>query len=114
MESCRPELTVESPLVPLSPTSLRLWGLLSGGRCLPRVHLFLSVLCIIWQCFVIIPAWAAQSPFQTDPEYRIDSWESEDGLPENSGTCMAQTPDGYLWFGTFNGLVRFDGVKFTV
>jgi len=27
---------------------------------------------------------------------------------------MAQTPDGYLWFGTFSGLVRFDGVKFTV
>jgi len=27
---------------------------------------------------------------------------------------MVQTPDGYLWFGTFNGLVRFDGIKFTV
>ena len=27
---------------------------------------------------------------------------------------MVQTPDGYLWFGTFNGLVRFDGVRFTV
>lgn len=27
---------------------------------------------------------------------------------------MAQTADGYLWFGTFNGLVRFDGLKFTV
>jgi len=25
-----------------------------------------------------------------------------------------QTPDGYLWFGTFGGLVRFDGVNFTV
>ncbi len=27
---------------------------------------------------------------------------------------MAQTADGFLWFGTFNGLVRFDGLKFTV
>ena len=27
---------------------------------------------------------------------------------------MVQTRDGYLWFGTFNGLVRFDGVAFTV
>ena len=49
-----------------------------------------------------------------DAEYLIDSWETDQGLPENSATAMVQTPDGYLWFGTFNGLVRFDGVKFTV
>jgi PAS domain S-box-containing protein len=49
-----------------------------------------------------------------DREYLIDSWETDQGLPENSATAMVQTPDGYLWFGTFNGLVRFDGVKFTV
>ena len=24
---------------------------------------------------------------------------------------MAQTPDGYFWFGTESGLVRFDGVR---
>src|SRR6516162_211704 len=47
-------------------------------------------------------------------EWLIKTWQTEDGLPENSATAMVQTPDGYLWFGTFNGLVRFDGVKFTV
>ena len=49
-----------------------------------------------------------------DSEFLIDSWQTEQGLPENSATAMVQTPDGYLWFGTFAGLVRFDGVKFTV
>jgi len=49
-----------------------------------------------------------------DAEFLIDSWQTEQGLPENSATAMVQTPDGYLWFGTFAGLVRFDGVKFTV
>ncbi|MGA2496714.1 MAG: two-component regulator propeller domain-containing protein, partial [Tepidisphaeraceae bacterium] len=56
----------------------------------------------------------AKPPFRTDPTYLIDSWETDDGLPDNSATAMVQTPDGYLWFGTFNGLVRFDGIKFTV
>lgn len=28
--------------------------------------------------------------------------------------AITQTPDGYLWFTTFDGLVRFDGVKFTI
>jgi PAS domain S-box-containing protein len=59
-------------------------------------------------------AFAIKPSFQGDPTYLIDYWETEDGLPENSATAMVQTPDGYLWFGTFNGLVRFDGVKFTV
>ncbi len=27
---------------------------------------------------------------------------------------MVQTRDGYLWVGTYNGLARFDGVRFTV
>jgi ligand-binding sensor domain-containing protein len=61
-----------------------------------------------------LPQSSARPTFQADPEYLIDTWETEDGLPENSATAMVQTPDGYLWFGTFNGLVRFDGVKFTV
>ena len=27
-------------------------------------------------------------------------------------TSIAQTPDGYLWVGTYNGLARFDGARF--
>ena len=49
----------------------------------------------------------------SDPDYLITTWQTEQGLPENSATAMVQTPDGYLWFGTFGGLVRFDGVQFT-
>ena len=43
-------------------------------------------------------------------KWLIKAWQTEDGLHENSATAMVQSPDGYLWFGTFNGLVRFDGV----
>jgi signal transduction histidine kinase/ligand-binding sensor domain-containing protein len=35
-------------------------------------------------------------------------------LPQSSIISMAQTRDGYLWLGTYNGLARFDGVHFTV
>jgi ligand-binding sensor domain-containing protein len=35
-------------------------------------------------------------------------------LPQNSATSILQTPDGYLWFGTFNGLVRYDGARFVI
>jgi signal transduction histidine kinase/ligand-binding sensor domain-containing protein len=48
------------------------------------------------------------------PDYSFDNWQTEDGLPQNSVTCIVQSRDGYLWLGTYNGLVRFDGVRFTV
>jgi len=47
-------------------------------------------------------------------EYSHKIWRIEDGLPENRIRTIAQTPDGYLWLGTGEGLARFDGVRFTV
>jgi hypothetical protein len=41
-------------------------------------------------------------------------WNTENGLPQNSVVSIAQTPDGYIWLATFDGLARFDGVRFTV
>ncbi|HEY3915313.1 MAG TPA: two-component regulator propeller domain-containing protein, partial [Verrucomicrobiae bacterium] len=46
------------------------------------------------------------------PDPLVDVWDTEDGLPNSTVTAVAQTPDGYLWVGTYNGLARFDGVKF--
>jgi signal transduction histidine kinase/ligand-binding sensor domain-containing protein len=47
-------------------------------------------------------------------QYVIDYWTTDKGLPQNSVLSIQQAPDGYLWFTTFDGLVRFDGVRFTV
>ncbi len=41
-------------------------------------------------------------------------WQAEQGLPQNKVTAVLQTRDGYMWAGTYNGLARFDGVRFTV
>lgn len=46
-------------------------------------------------------------------QYRFDTWTTDNGLPQNGVRAVTQTPDGYLWFTTFDGLVRFDGVRFT-
>jgi signal transduction histidine kinase/ligand-binding sensor domain-containing protein/CheY-like chemotaxis protein len=47
-------------------------------------------------------------------KYIYKSWTSADGLPENVVIAIAQTHDGYLWFGTGEGLARFNGRQFTV
>jgi len=48
------------------------------------------------------------------PSYQFDVWQTDEGLPQSTVTSIVQTPDGYLWLGTQNGLVRFDGVNFQV
>ena len=40
-------------------------------------------------------------------------WQTEDGLPDNSVTGVAQTSDGYLWVATYGGLMRFNGAGFS-
>ncbi|MEW6365465.1 MAG: two-component regulator propeller domain-containing protein [Acidobacteriota bacterium] len=47
-------------------------------------------------------------------QYVIDLWQEENGLPQNSIQAIVQTKDGYVWLGTQEGLVRFDGVRFVV
>ncbi len=47
-------------------------------------------------------------------QYRTDLWTTDDGLPQNSVTGLTQTRAGYIWFTTNDGLVRFDGARFTV
>ena len=45
-------------------------------------------------------------------DYIIDVWGTDRGLPTSFVNAVAQTPDGYLWIGTQNGLLRFDGLRF--
>ncbi len=41
-------------------------------------------------------------------------WTTEAGLPQNNVINIAQTPEGYLWVATVDGLARFDGAQFKV
>src|SRR5579864_6175166 len=45
-------------------------------------------------------------------EYTHTVWTHRDGIPSAFIYSIAQTPDGYLWLATTDGLVRFDGVRF--
>jgi signal transduction histidine kinase/ligand-binding sensor domain-containing protein len=62
--------------------------------------------------FLILLCLGAAAPAAA--QYRFDHWSADNGLPQNSVRDIVQTQDGYLWLTTFDGLVRFDGVRFTV
>jgi ligand-binding sensor domain-containing protein len=58
---------------------------------------------------------AADAALPQEPaHYCVDYWREADGLPQSRIRQIVQTRDGYVWLGTDGGLVRFDGVNFTV
>ena len=62
-------------------------------------------------CAVVVPGFFSAA---ATPNYFARTWQMEQGLPQNKVTAVVQTRDGYLWVGTYNGLARFDGVRFMV
>ena len=60
------------------------------------------------------PTGLALNPQKKMTQYVIDTWGLEDGLPQISIRSIIQARDGYLWLGTEEGVVRFDGVRFEV
>ena len=44
--------------------------------------------------------------------FRFRNYDSNVGLPQNFVYCVAQGQDGYLWIGTGEGLVKYDGHNF--
>ncbi len=51
-------------------------------------------------------------PTKSIKQYTHEAWTSETTLPQSSVQTILQSKDGYLWLGTQEGLVRFDGVNF--
>ncbi|PYP91766.1 MAG: hypothetical protein DMG65_06290 [Candidatus Angelobacter sp. Gp1-AA117] len=56
---------------------------------------------------------AALDPSKSVRQYVSKSFTVADGLPQPWVQAIAQTPDGYMWFGTQEGLSRFNGEQFT-
>ncbi len=54
----------------------------------------------------------ALDPSKLFGQYVLRSWSLQNGLPQKSVMAVAQTTDGYIWLGTEEGLVRFDGLSF--
>lgn len=47
-------------------------------------------------------------------DYFIETWTTANGLPHNSINAIEQTSDGYLWFATWEGVARYNGLEFVL
>ncbi len=63
------------------------------------------------QCWITV-LLACSSLISHAQSYDFKSFDSDVGLPQNFVYCLAQDNKGYLWIGTGEGLVRYDGIQF--
>ncbi|OFY86135.1 MAG: hypothetical protein A3F72_06695 [Bacteroidetes bacterium RIFCSPLOWO2_12_FULL_35_15] len=80
---------------------------------LKKIILFFFILQSIYGDAQITPVFSEKS-LATTEKYTVQIWNTENGLPQNSINDITQTNDGYIWLATFDGLVRFDGLKFQI
>ena len=80
-----------------------------------RIGLLSSVvLACLLGALAAAPSWALD-PQKEIGHYIVDHWDTANsGIPMNAVRCLLQSRDGYLWIGTYEGLCRFDGLRFTV
>jgi signal transduction histidine kinase/ligand-binding sensor domain-containing protein/CheY-like chemotaxis protein len=71
----------------------------------PLLRILVSIIALAGLC-------AADEPVKPISQYVHNVWRTEEGLPQNSVQAILQTKDGYLWLGTQEGLVRFNGTQF--
>jgi len=71
-----------------------------------RIATALAAFALAWMDSL---ALAGQGSLRQDV---LTTWTTDQGLPQNFVRAISQTSDGFLWVGTMNGLVRFDGLRF--
>ena len=60
-----------------------------------------------------LAAFCAQLHARTD-DLRFTHLTTDNGLSQSNVTCILQDCKGFMWFGTFNGLNRYDGYTFEI
>ena len=62
----------------------------------------------------LIIFFASNSPLIFGQAFYFRNYQVDNGVSSNFITCIAQDKKGFMWFGTRNGLNRFDGVSFMI
>ena len=68
----------------------------------------------LWNCtlFLLIIFAFFSKPVIAKDHYAAFNYQRSNGFPGNKVYCLFQDSHNYIWMGTENGLVRFNGYEF--
>ncbi len=81
-----------------------------------KMKIVYTFLCLILLCNILIGSnnniFNLKDVHKKTNQYVIDIWNSEDGLMSDTICAVTQDINRYIWLGTYNGLIRFNGASF--
>lgn len=80
--------------------------------CIPRSGRKLKICYAFFAFFLLFVSGAAKTNAQ--PKGIFKQYTTENGLSHDGVLCMTRDKDGFMWFGTWDGINRFDGHNFVV
>src|SRR4051812_23898132 len=110
-----PSLTPTGPALQNRPLenvccAVKRWGVF-------KAHCWLLFLLVVFSpasAFPVVNPLAVEvDAIPVSADYIVRTWGVDEGLPSSRVMGLTQTPDGYLWVATLDGVARFDGVRFT-
>ena len=63
---------------------------------------------------LFVPKGWALNPDRSMTQYMQSVWTTKEGLPSDNLMDVVQDENGFIWIGSYEGLIRFDGVAFKV
>lgn len=71
------------------------------------INILIIAVCLLF----IFPAWIVNAHGAAAP-YVVTLYNERNGLPTGEANTVLQTADGYVWIGSYGGLIRYDGTDF--
>jgi len=97
---------------PVSRVSALQWQRACAAAEAKNLRIKRSLSLCVLLLFLATSPLLAVDPNRRISQYAHTAWRIQDGVFSGTPLAITQTGDGYLWIGTQNGLLRFDGVRF--
>ena len=97
---------------PASRVSALQWQRACAAAEAKNVRIQRSLSLYVLLIFLATSPLLAVDPNRRISQYAHTAWRIQDGVFSGTPFAITQTGDGYLWIGTQDGLLRFDGVRF--
>lgn len=70
------------------------------------------IVCSAVSAVLLLSALPVSAAADNDIPYVVTVYNEDNGLPTGEANTVLQTSDGYIWIGSYGGLIRYDGTDF--